>query len=158
MVDRDGFRPNVGIILLSDGGQVFWAKRSRGNGWQFPQGGINSDESAEEAMFRELYEEVGLKPHHVDVLGCTPGWLKYQLPKKFHKKDSDPLFVGQKQVYFLLKLLSPESKVDFNKTTSPEFESYRWVDFWYPAQNVIHFKRPVYRKALKHLEPLIKSA
>ncbi len=158
MVDRDGFRPNVGIILLSDGGQVFWAKRSRGNGWQFPQGGINNDESAEEAMFRELYEEVGLEPHHVDVLGCTPGWLKYQLPKKYHKKNSDPLFVGQKQVYYLLKLLSPESQVDFNKTAAPEFESYRWVDFWYPAQNVIHFKRPVYRKALKHLEPLIKSA
>ncbi len=158
MVDKDGFRPNVGIILLDNDGQVFWAKRSRGNGWQFPQGGINNDETAEEAMFRELYEEVGLKPHDVDVLGCTPGWLRYQLPKQYYKKNSDPLFVGQKQVYFLLKLLSSESRVDFNKTTSPEFETYRWVDFWYPATNVIHFKRPVYRKALKHLEQLIQVA
>ncbi|WP_154223561.1 RNA pyrophosphohydrolase [Marinicella rhabdoformis] len=157
MVDRDGFRPNVGIILLDDNGQVFWAKRTRGNGWQFPQGGINNDESAEEAMFRELYEEVGLRPQHVDVLGCTPGWLKYELPKKFHKRDSDPLFVGQKQVYYLLKLIEHESVVDFNKTDSPEFESYRWVDFWYPAHNVIHFKRPVYKRALKHLEFLIDA-
>ena len=75
MIDRDGFRPNVGIILLDNEGQVFWAKRTRGNGWQFPQGGINKHETAEEAMFRELYEEVGLKPHHVDVLGSTPGWF-----------------------------------------------------------------------------------
>lgn len=158
MVDTDGFRPNVGIILLDDNGQVFWAKRTRGNGWQFPQGGINNNETAEEAMFRELYEEVGLRPQHVDVLGCTPGWLKYELPKKFHKRDSDPLFVGQKQVYYLLKLIEHESVVNFNTTDSPEFESYRWVDFWYPANNVIHFKRPVYKRALKHLEFLVKSA
>ncbi len=158
MVDTDGFRPNVGIILLDDNGQVFWAKRTRGNGWQFPQGGINNNETAEEAMFRELYEEVGLRPQHVDVLGCTPGWLKYELPKKFHKRDSDPLFVGQKQVYYLLKLMEHESVVNFNTTDSPEFESYRWVDFWYPANNVIHFKRPVYKRALKHLEFLVKSA
>ena len=156
MVDRDGFRPNVGIILLDNEGQVFWAKRTKGNGWQFPQGGINKNETAEEAMFRELYEEVGLKPHHVDVLGSTPGWLKYQLPKKYHKRDSDPTFVGQKQVYFLLKLLEDESKVDFNKTSDPEFEDYRWVHFWYPAENVIHFKKNVYKRVLKHLEFLTK--
>jgi putative (di)nucleoside polyphosphate hydrolase len=157
MLDRDGFRPNVGIILLDDDGQVFWAKRTRGSGWQFPQGGINKDETAEEAMFRELYEEIGLKPKHVDVLGCTPEWLHYQLPKKFMKKDSDPAFVGQKQVYYLLKLLEHESKVDFNCTSSPEFQCYRWVDFWYPAHNVIHFKRKVYKRALRMLAPLVKA-
>lgn len=155
MVDKDGFRPNVGIILLDDNKRVFWAKRRKGNGWQLPQGGIDNNESAEEAMFRELYEEVGLRPQHVDVLGCTPGWLRYQLPKSFLKRDSDPSFVGQKQVYFLLELLANDSIVDFNKTDSPEFEAYRWVDFWYPAKNVIHFKQPVYRKALKHLAFLI---
>lgn len=107
-------------------------------------------------MFRELYEEIGLKPKHVDVLGCTPEWLHYQLPKKFMKKDSDPAFVGQKQVYYLLRLLEDESKVDFNCTSSPEFQCYRWVDFWYPAHNVIHFKRKVYQRALRHLAPLAK--
>lgn len=108
-------------------------------------------------MFRELYEEIGLKPKHVDVLGCTPEWLHYQLPKKFMKKDSDPAFVGQKQVYYLLKLLEHESKVDFNCTSSPEFQCYRWVDFWYPAHNVIHFKRKVYKRALRMLAPLVKA-
>ncbi|MCF6300561.1 MAG: RNA pyrophosphohydrolase [Proteobacteria bacterium] len=157
MIDEDGFRPNVGIILLDDNGRVFWAKRHQADGWQLPQGGIDKNETAEEAMFRELYEEVGLKPKHVDVLGCTPGWLHYHLPRKYQKKNSFPLCVGQKQVYFLLQLTEDESMVDFNKTESPEFEEYKWVNFWYPAEHVIHFKRSVYKQALKKLEFLVRT-
>lgn len=156
MIDVDGYRPNVGIILLDQSGKVFWARRFQDNGWQFPQGGIDSHETAEEAMFRELYEEVGLAPKQVDVLGCTPGWLKYHLPRKYQKKNVKPLCIGQKQVYFLLRLLGDDVDVDLNATQSPEFDAYRWVNFWYPAKNVIHFKRSVYQKALKHLEYLVR--
>ncbi len=152
MIDNDGYRPNVGIILLDDDGKVFWAKRHQDDGWQFPQGGINTDETAEEAMFRELYEEIGLKPHHVDVLGCTPGWLHYNLPRKYQKKNSFPLCIGQKQVYFLLRMLCSESRVNLTASAKPEFEQWCWVEFWEPVKQVIHFKRDVYKKALKHLE------
>jgi hypothetical protein len=65
MLDRDGFRPNVGIILLNQKNQVFWGKRIRTHSWQFPQGGIDRGETPEQAMFRELHEEVGLQPEHV---------------------------------------------------------------------------------------------
>lgn len=72
MIDPDGYRPNVGIVLMREDGQVFWARRVRRDGWQFPQGGMNTDETPVEAMYRELHEETGLLPEHVEVLGATP--------------------------------------------------------------------------------------
>lgn len=67
MLDREGYRPNVGIILINERNEVFWGKRVREHSWQFPQGGIKPGESPETAMYRELYEEVGLLPQHVKL-------------------------------------------------------------------------------------------
>ncbi|HKJ17384.1 MAG TPA: RNA pyrophosphohydrolase [Xanthomonadales bacterium] len=154
MIDPDGYRPNVGIILMNQEQRVFWAQRSNNDGWQFPQGGMNTDETPKEAMYRELKEETGLSPEHVDLLGATPGWLRYRLPKRYQRKFSKPLCVGQKQVWFLLRFLADDSQFDLGLCRKPEFCDYRWVDFWYPAKNVIRFKRSVYRKALALLEPV----
>ncbi len=77
VVDADGFRPNVGIVVANDCGQVLWARRIGQDAWQFPQGGINHQESVEEALYRELNEEVGLNPEAVEILACTNGWLRY---------------------------------------------------------------------------------
>ena len=82
VIDPDGYRPNVGIVLMHPDGRVFWARRVRRDGWQFPQGGMNTDETPLEAMYRELREETGLLPEHVAVLGATPGWLRYRLPPR----------------------------------------------------------------------------
>ena len=62
MLDREGFRPNVGIILLNARNEVFWGKRVKEHAWQFPQGGIKPGETPEDAMYRELEEETGLRP------------------------------------------------------------------------------------------------
>jgi len=158
MIDPDGYRPNVAIVLLNRDRQVFWARRTNNDGWQFPQGGMRTDETPVEAMYRELTEETGLLPKHVELLGSTPGWLRYRLPKRFQRQYSKPLCIGQKQVWFLLRFLGEESAFNFDATESPEFCDYRWVDFWYPTQNVITFKRRVYRKALTLLEPLAEEA
>lgn len=158
MIDIDGYRPNVGIILLGDNGKVFFAKRYQDSGWQFPQGGIDSSETSEEAMYRELYEEIGLKPKHVKLLGSTPGWLRYKLPKKFQRKNSKPLCVGQKQVWYLLKFIGDDSQISFNHTNKPEFDDFKWVNFWYPVKKVVKFKKGVYIQALKHLEQIAKSS
>ena len=91
MIDPDGYRPNVGIILLKDDGRVFWARRVGRDGWQFPQGGMRSDETPVEAMYRELEEETGLAAHHVQVLGATPGWLRYKLPQRFVSAHERPV-------------------------------------------------------------------
>lgn len=157
MIDVDGFRPNVGIVLARDDGRVFWARRAGQDGWQFPQGGMNTDETPLEAMYRELAEETGLQPEHVDVLGSTPGWLRYRLPRRLRRRNQRPVCVGQKQVWFLLHFLADESVVRLDATEHPEFDVYRWVDFWYPANNVIAFKRRVYQRALRHLEPLVPA-
>lgn len=151
MIDPDGFRPNVGIILLNAHGQVFWGRRITQDGWQFPQGGMNTDETPEEAMYRELTEETGLDPHHVEILSATPGWLRYRLPKRFLRRHQKPLCIGQKQVWFLLKFRGNEYDMRLDRFCSPEFDCWRWVDFWYPLDHVVHFKKGVYSRALTHL-------
>lgn len=157
MIDPDGYRPNVGIVLINDEHQVFWARRANNDGWQFPQGGMNTDETPEEAMYRELQEETGLTTDHVALLGSTPGWLRYRLPKRYQRQYSKPLCIGQKQVWFLLQFLADDSVFNLDATRHPEFCSFRWVDFWYPAENVIRFKRGVYRRALSLLEPMLNE-
>ena len=154
MVDPDGYRPNVGIVLMRPDGQVFWARRVRRDGWQFPQGGMNTDETPLEAMYRELREETGLLPEHVEVLGATPGWLRYRLPPRAVRRNERHVCIGQKQVWFLLNLLVDETHVRLDLTESPEFDHWRWVDFWYPMEHVVMFKRSVYARALDHLAPL----
>jgi len=154
VIDPDGYRPNVGIILLRDDGRVFWARRAYKDGWQFPQGGMHSDETPLEAMYRELREETGLHPHHVQVLGATPGWLRYRLPPRMVRRNQKPMCIGQKQVWFLLRFLGEESALNLDATDEPEFDQWQWVDFWYPADHVVSFKRGVYLRALRHLAPL----
>ena len=132
MIDFDGYRPNVGIVICNRKGQVLWAKRYGQNSWQFPQGGINDNESAEQAMYRELYEEVGLQPKDVKVLYASKHWLRYKLPKRLLRYDSKPVCIGQKQRWFLLQLVGDEKNINMNTTKSPEFDGWRWVSFWYP--------------------------
>ena len=157
MIDPDGYRPNVGIVLMREDGRLFWARRVNRDGWQFPQGGMNTDETPLEAMYRELREEVGLEPEHVHVLGATPGWLRYRLPPRCVRRSDRPACIGQKQVWFLLQMRCQEAELRLDLTDKPEFDSWRWVDFWYPVDNVVHFKREVYVRALHHLAPLARS-
>ena len=150
MIDSDGFRANVGIMVANDHGQLLWARRVGGrDAWQFPQGGINPGESPREALYRELEEEIGLMPDAVDVIATTRGWLRYRLPKRFIRKGQSP--VCQKQKWFLLRLLADDSAVRLDRNHTPEFDHWRWVSYWYPLDQVITFKREVYRRAMKEL-------
>lgn len=157
MIDADGFRANVGIILCDAQDRVFWARRVGRSGWQFPQGGMQAHESAEQAMYRELREEIGLGPDQVEVLGRTRHWLRYRLPEQYLRHASKPLCIGQKQRWYLLRFTGSESDFVLDDCETPEFDQWRWVDYWAPADNVIFFKRAVYRRALRELEPLLKS-
>jgi len=151
MLDRDGFRPNVGIILLNSRNQVFWGKRLRTHSWQFPQGGIKYGETPEQAMFRELHEEVGLRPEHVRIVARTRDWLRYEVPEHFIRKDARGHYRGQKQIWFLLRLMGRDSDLDLRATDHPEFDAWRWNDYWVPLEWVIEFKREVYQMALSEL-------
>jgi putative (di)nucleoside polyphosphate hydrolase len=150
-IDSQGFRANVGIVLIRESGEVLLGGRSDGRGWQFPQGGVRQRESPEEALFRELHEEVGLTPDAVEVLASTRSWLRYRLPRQYVRRRSRPLCIGQKQRWFLLRLLGDEAQLRFDVTPDPEFDSHRWVDYWSPVREVIYFKRRVYARALDEL-------
>lgn len=152
MIDKEGYRPNVGIVLANDRGQVLWARRVGGrDAWQFPQGGINRGESPEQALYRELEEEVGLAPESVEILAVTRGWLRYRLPRRFIRKGQKPLCIGQKQKWFLLRMLDDDGAVRLDMNDKPEFDHWQWVSYWYPLNQVISFKREVYRRAMKEL-------
>lgn len=155
MIDAEGFRPNVGIILCNADSQLLWAKRIRQRSWQFPQGGIREHETPMQAMYRELNEEVGLLPEHVEVLGYTKSWLRYRLPKHLVRRHSKPTCIGQKQIWFLLRMHCAESDVQLDVSGEPEFDYWRWVDYWYPLRAVVPFKRHVYSRALQELAPLL---
>lgn len=153
VIDDEGYRANVGIILLNKAAtRVFWARRIRQKSWQFPQGGLNEGDQALSALYRELYEEVGLYPHDVEVLAATKSWFKYRLPPHLIRART-PYCIGQKQKWFLLQLHSSEEKVNLRATITPEFDAWGWVDYWHPLTQVISFKRHVYRKALEMLFP-----
>jgi putative (di)nucleoside polyphosphate hydrolase len=155
VIDSEGYRLNVGIILCNEHGRLFWARRVGQRSWQFPQGGIQRDESPEEAMFRELAEEIGLRPEHVQVIGCTRGWLRYRLPKHLVRQGNKQSCIGQKQVWFLLRMLGDEEEVRLDLSDHPEFDYWQWVDYWYPLRAVVWFKRQVYWQALRELAPLL---
>lgn len=157
LIDSAGFRANVGIILLrptpeAEGGELFLGGRPDGRGWQFPQGGVQAGESAEAALYRELGEEIGLREQDVEILGSTRSWLRYRLPEQYRRRTR-PLCIGQKQRWFLLRFRGQDGQFRFDTTTQPEFETWRWVPYWTPVREVIHFKRHVYSRALHELAP-----
>ena len=158
MLDREGYRPNVGIILINQRNEVFWGKRIREHSRQFPQGGIKKGESPEQAMFRELYEEVGLKPEHVRILGRTRDWLRYDVPRQWVRREWRGTYKGQKQIWFLLRLVGRDTDVSLRATEKPEFDAWRWSSYWVPLESVIEFKRMVYAQALSELARLIFHA
>ena len=155
MIDSEGYRPNVGIILCNPDNKVLWARRIGQNAWQFPQGGIRRDETPKDALFRELWEEIGLVQQHVEVLAETQDWLRYRLPRALMRLDEKPVCIGQKQVWFLLRFTGCEDDVRLDCGDRPEFDGWRWVDYWYPLKEVVAFKRDVYLRALNEFAPVL---
>ena len=155
MLDREGYRPNVGIILVNGKNEVFWGKRIREHSWQFPQGGIKHGESPEQAMYRELQEEIGLRQEHVRILGRTRDWLRYEVPKQWIRREWRNTYRGQKQIWFMLRLTGRDTDVSLRASDHPEFDAWRWSDYWVPLDAVIEFKRAVYQQALTELSRFV---
>lgn len=155
MLDRDGYRPNVGIILINSRNSVFWGKRIREHSWQFPQGGIHRGESPQRAMLRELHEEIGLHPQHVRIVGRTRDWLRYDVPSHWVRREWRGHYRGQKQIWFLLRLVGRDTDIDLRASNHPEFDAWRWNDYWVPLESVIEFKRGVYTQALNELAKFV---
>ncbi|MFP5393898.1 MAG: RNA pyrophosphohydrolase, partial [Gammaproteobacteria bacterium] len=119
--------------------------------WQFPQGGIKYGETPEQAMYRELEEEIGLRAEHVKIVGRTRDWLRYEVPDHFIKREIRGHYRGQKQIWFLLRMCARDNDVNLRLTDHPEFDAWRWHEYWVPLDVVIEFKRDVYQRALQEL-------
>ncbi len=148
MIDSEGYRHNVAIVLSNAKGQVLWAKRIGQDAWQFPQGGIQAGENTTDALYRELKEEIGLAPEHVEILASTEEWQYYKLPKNLVRHNSQPLVIGQKQKWFLLKLVGDEAYIKLDQCYEPEFDAWQWVSYWYPLSQIVAFKKQVYQQSL----------
>ena len=165
---NDGYRPNVGIVICNKNGMVFWARRIKRDGWQFPQGGVAKNETLQEAMYRELREETGLAHHQVRIISHTAKWIRYELPKSLrrrrtylpniHQRGTPILFRGQKQVWFLLELVGDDSDFDLCAgDEQPEFDAWRWVDPDFVLENIVDFKRGVYRQIITQFKRVLNT-
>ena len=157
MIDEDGYRPNVASVIINKDNKILWAKRVDEDNWQFPQGGIQKGETPEQAMYREVYEEVGLKKNSYEILGRSADWLKYDVPERFVKTYWQGRYKGQKQIWFLLKFIGSDDLINLNLHDSPEFDDWKWANFWYPLQDVVDFKKEVYSAALNELWQFVEA-
>ena len=108
-------------------------------------------------MYRELKEETGLNPHHVRILGRTRDWLRYDVPDQWLRREWRGNYRGQKQIWFLLRLVGRDCDVSLRASRKPEFDAWRWSEYWLPMESVIEFKRAVYQRALEELAPYLNE-
>jgi putative (di)nucleoside polyphosphate hydrolase len=154
MNEESNYRLNVGLIIVNTYGKVLICKRKNSNQWQFPQGGIDEGESPIEAAKREIFEEVGIKPSKIKVLGKIKDWVKYEIPKELAKKSFKKKgIVGQKQKWFIFKIKS-EACISFVNDPDNEFDDFAWVSYWRPIALIVSFKKEVYRNVLAELLPI----
>ena len=155
IIDKNGYRANVGIVLMNQHKELFFAKRRYQSGWQFPQGGIRFGETPEIAMHRELLEEIGLTKNDTELLSESSHWYQYKIPKKNLRKlkKGKPHVIGQKQKWFLLKLIVPDETINLSYNSKfQEFDKWKWVDPTLPAMQVIGFKQQVYEQVLTEFQ------
>ena len=143
------------MVVMNNNGQVLICRRKGTENWQFPQGGIDNNELLEEAMYRELYEEVGLKRFDVSIIGKTNHAIKYDIPSSIRSKVLGGKFKGQLQTWFLLKIKDDNYSINLNCDDFPEFDMFDWVSYWYPMTKIVEFKKEAYREALIELRNFI---
>lgn len=145
------YRPNVAAVIVHpeypDVKKIFIAERSDISGiWQFPQGGIDKGETPEEALIREIEEEIGTRK--VQIVGEYPEWLTYDFPE--HVAARMRPYCGQTQRYFLVHL-KHKAKINL-QTKHPEFVDYRFVEIDALFDCVAHFKKPIYEKVIGYFQ------
>ena len=157
MIAINSYRLGVGIILLNEEKKVFVGKRIdiKSEAWQMPQGGINKDEKIENAAYRELYEETGIKK--AKIILRSKKWFQYNIPLPLKKKLWKGKYLGQKQKWFVMKFKGNEKK-DINLNMSKaEFCDWKWINLNELESLIVSFKKKMYKKILKEFEYKIKQ-
>ena len=149
MFDEEGYRANVGIILCNNVRQVFWESAYGNPVGSFRKGELSRGKPPNRLCIGNYREETGLLPQHVEILAKTKGWLKYNVPDRWIKRTWRGIYRGQKQIWFLLRLIGSDADIHLDESRKPEFDDWRWTDYWISLDTVIEFKRDVYRRHWK---------
>lgn len=153
MVEK--YRKGVGIILLNAENKVFLGERvDCPNAWQFPQGGVDDGEDVVEAAKRELEEETSVKS--VEILHITEKWYTYEVPRDVISLNWDKSIIGQQQKWIIMKFTGEEDEININ-TQNPEFSAWKWGDFASAPNDIVDFKKDLYRKLVEDLLPIINN-
>lgn len=146
------------MVLFSRDGRVWLGRRAKTAGpfnWQFPQGGIDAGERPLAAALRELREETGVRS--VRLLGRTPDWLGYRFPPEHQGSKVVKGWLGQKQLWFAFAFEGDESEIDLGANEDVEFDAWRWVELEEATDQVIEFKREVYRSVVEAFRPIARE-
>lgn len=148
------YRPCVGVMVINEQGEVFVGQRRDNNiaAWQMPQGGVDEGEDPREAALRELWEETGITADLVTIEAETEGWLPYDLPQDLVPNIWRGRFRGQEQKWFLMRFHGDDDQIDI-ATEHPEFSEWRWQRLDALVDNIVPFKREVYRALLAEFGP-----
>ena len=153
-----GYRPCVGVMLVNSEGKAFVGKRidnREGDWWQMPQGGVDEGEELEKALLREVGEEVGARPEHLEIVARLPEDLVYDLPPELQGKLWGGRYRGQRQSWFLVRFAGADSDIDLDAHHDPEFCEWRWVDPELLPELIVPFKREVYQAIVAGFRDLI---
>ena len=151
------YRKGVGMVIVNRKGQFFLGKRIGADAWQFPQGGIDEGETPEVALYRELYEETGLKKEKVEIIDISKKWLVYHIPHVFQR--SNKKYDGAMQKWFLLRFIGEDGDdINLNATEHAEFDSWKWSDRKTAIKSVIKFKRKVYESILQEFSNILEKS
>jgi putative (di)nucleoside polyphosphate hydrolase len=150
------YRPCAGIMLINREGKAFAGQRidTTVEAWQMPQGGIDPGEDAEGAAMRELGEEIGVSPDHVELIAIAPGEYLYDLPEDLIGKVWKGKWRGQRQKWFLYRFVGEDGDIDL-ETEHPEFRAWRWVDPADLPELIVPFKRKLYSDVLDAFQPYL---
>lgn len=141
------YRPGVGIVLFNKRGLIFIGERIDNPGaWQMPQGGIDEGEQPEDAVLREMEEEIGTRK--AKILGIMSEWLFYDIPLHTANKLWDARYRGQKQRWVALEFLGEDNDINLRAYDHPEFGQWKWAHPDELIELIVPFKRDMYRKVI----------
>jgi putative (di)nucleoside polyphosphate hydrolase len=151
------YRFGVGVMIINENKDIFVGKRidNKSDAWQMPQGGIDSGEDEDEAMFRELEEETGIIKSNVDLVTKSSGYFYYNLPYKLQKKFWGGKYLGQRQRWYLVEFKGQDNQVNID-TREPEFSNWKWISPQEIIHSIVSFKRPLYEEVMKEFWEYLK--